>query len=54
MIADSRKRVMLREGSFGALLDRGWTKEQLMERFCLSEGEYERVLGSLMKIRGVA
>ncbi len=40
-----------RELSFGYLLDHGTSREELMKRFALSEGEYERKLASLKDIR---
>ncbi len=43
----------MRENSFGSLLDKGYTREQLMECFGLNECEYERAVDSLNKIRGV-
>ncbi len=42
---------MKREMSFGQRLDDGWTKEQLMAYYALSEAQYEKVLASLKAIR---
>ncbi len=37
-------------GSFSAKLRRGWTKEQLMRYYVLSEAKYEKVVTFLSKM----
>lgn len=39
------------ELSFGAKLNAGWTKEQLMKHYCMNEREYDKSIASLKKIR---
>jgi hypothetical protein len=42
---------MNHEVSFGQRLDEGWTKEQLMAYYALTEAQYEKVMGCLKAIR---
>jgi hypothetical protein len=37
--------------SFGQMVDRGMSQEQIMEICCMSEHEYEKVLACLYRIR---
>jgi hypothetical protein len=41
---------MKAEASFSQNLKAGWTKEQLMAYYALTEREYERILGCLKRI----
>ena len=45
------KIVSNKELSFGAMLDSGATKEQLMKRFALTERQYDAVIRDLRRIR---
>jgi hypothetical protein len=41
-----------RNGSFAQKIKAGWTKEQLIEYYSLTENQYDRVLLCLQEIHG--